>query len=360
MRRLLLPVALLLLIEPPAPPAAADILVIGGKAVRGTWREEGEEIVVNPYNSTNPSMTWNVERYPRSRVKLDKVRSSETPEEEYCRRAFAVREAGAAEHAELARWCMEAKLQGLAAREWERVLEADPANEEARKELGAREVKEVLRRNGRANPELGEMEKRYLEAESPVARRVLFQRMEREHDASLPVEFYERAWRSAHLPKGRTDDVALTLRSKEVKGKRGALYTMFVPTTYDPLRPTPLLVGLHGGGPGGKDGTEVTGSGPSAMNFYTGIASERGWLVACPTAVRAPWGAGENETWLEAMLDELALLYNVDLNRVYLTGHSMGGFGTWHWGPKWAERWAAIARPRRTSSRTETTSSTRN
>jgi dienelactone hydrolase len=35
--------------------------------------------------------------------------------------------------------------------------------------------------------------------------------------------------------------------------------------------------------------------------------------------------------------------YNVDLNRVYLTGHSMGGIGVWHLGPKLAEHWAAIA-----------------
>jgi len=153
----------------------------------------------------------------------------------------------------------------------------------------------------------------------------------------------ERACRSGRRPKARTDDVPLTLRSKTVKGPEGVLYTMFVPSTYDPLRPTPLLVGLHGGGQAGKDGKEVVGSGPSAMNFYTGIAEEHGWLVACPTAIQAPWNAEPNGPFLDAMLAELGFLYNVDLNRVYLTGHSMGGYGTWHWGPEWAERWGAIS-----------------
>jgi predicted esterase/HEAT repeat protein len=339
MRRLLALLVPALLL---APPALADLVPVGGRVVKGTWWEDGDQVVVNPYNSTNRAMTFGVERHPKARVNLEKVRPSETPEEEYCRRAFASRAGTADDHAALARWCEERKLKDLAAREWERVLECDPAHEGARKALGAAGLKEVLRRNGKANPALGDLLQQYLGAENPATRHVLLDRLKKEHDAALPIAYLERARRSGRLPRGRTDDVPLTLRSKEVKGKRGVLYTMFVPPSYDPLRPTPLLVGLHGGGAGGKDGSEVTGSGPSAMNFYTQIAEERGWLVACPSALRAPWSAKENEPFLEAMMDELFLLYNVDVNRVYLTGHSMGGFGSWYWGNEWAERWAAV------------------
>jgi predicted peptidase len=35
--------------------------------------------------------------------------------------------------------------------------------------------------------------------------------------------------------------------------------------------------------------------------------------------------------------------YTVDSDRMYLIGHSMGGFGTWWLGQKYAELWAAIA-----------------
>ena len=35
--------------------------------------------------------------------------------------------------------------------------------------------------------------------------------------------------------------------------------------------------------------------------------------------------------------------YNVDPDRTYLMGHSMGGFGTWWLGQKYADQWAAIA-----------------
>ncbi|HEU4396147.1 MAG TPA: HEAT repeat domain-containing protein [Planctomycetota bacterium] len=340
MRRLPLLLALGSLL---APPAFADAIPVGGRVVRGTWWEDGDQVVVNPYNSTNRAMTFGVERHPKARVAIDKIKPTETPEEEYCRRAFAIRAGKANEdHAALAKWCEEKKRKELAEREWEAVLEGEPANEAAKKALGASALKEVLRRNGKANPALGALYADYLAAENPATRHVLLDRMKKEHDCAYPIAYLERARRSGKRPKGRTDDVPLTLRSKEVKGKRGVLYTMFVPANYDPMRATPLLIGLHGGGAGGKDGTEVTGSGPAAMNFYTGIAEERGWLVACPTALRAMWHNEANEPFLEAMMDELFLLYNVDVNRVYLTGHSMGGFGSWHWGSKWAERWAAV------------------
>lgn len=137
--------------------AAADILIVGGLPVRCTWWEDGAEIVVNPYNSSNHAMTYGVERHPRSKVNLEKVRSTETPEEEYCRRAFEARGGTAADHAVLAKWCVEKKLKEPAAREWERVLENEPANEEARKALGGNALKEISRRNGKVNPALGDL-----------------------------------------------------------------------------------------------------------------------------------------------------------------------------------------------------------
>ena len=46
---------------------------------------------------------------------------------------------------------------------------------------------------------------------------------------------------------------------------------------------------------------------------------------------------------LLALLDEVEDKYAVDTHRVYLTGISMGGFGTWHLGLKYPEKFAAIA-----------------
>ena len=46
---------------------------------------------------------------------------------------------------------------------------------------------------------------------------------------------------------------------------------------------------------------------------------------------------------LNALLDEIIEKYNVDTDRVYLTGLSMGGFGSWALGCRNPERFAAIA-----------------
>ena len=43
------------------------------------------------------------------------------------------------------------------------------------------------------------------------------------------------------------------------------------------------------------------------------------------------------------VLDRVLSLYNIDPERVYLTGHSMGGGGTWIFGLRHAEKFAAIA-----------------
>jgi predicted peptidase len=43
------------------------------------------------------------------------------------------------------------------------------------------------------------------------------------------------------------------------------------------------------------------------------------------------------------LLDRILADYRVDPDRVYLTGLSMGGFGTWDWACQHADRFAAIA-----------------
>ncbi|HVG94608.1 MAG TPA: hypothetical protein VND21_09180, partial [Planctomycetota bacterium] len=117
----------------------------------------------------------------------------------------------------------------------------------------------------------------------------------------------------------------------------------FVPDAYDPVLTWPLLVGLHGGGPDGKDRDEVVGSGPSAMNFYRDLAAQHGVIVVCPTAQAAGWGLSVNEFLVRAVIAEVRLLYNVDVDRIHLTGHSMGGYGTWSLGPRMADLFATIS-----------------
>ncbi|HZN12550.1 MAG TPA: prolyl oligopeptidase family serine peptidase [Blastocatellia bacterium] len=132
-------------------------------------------------------------------------------------------------------------------------------------------------------------------------------------------------------------DVRWAYRS-EVDGELQP-YRFYVPTKYDPAKKYPLVVALHGMG----------GDENSYFTFYdNGVikreAEARGYLVACPKG-RGPasmyLGSAERD-----VLDVIAAMkrdYSVDPDRVYLTGHSMGGYGTWLLAANNPEIFAALA-----------------
>ena len=132
-------------------------------------------------------------------------------------------------------------------------------------------------------------------------------------------------------------------------------YGVYVPTTYDAVRPTPLVVALHG-----------LGSGVMYMMEYSNLvelAEQYGYLVATPMGYnergwygsRGPGNTSREPNAVPTNLGELseqdvmAVLaimkrdFNVDADRTYLIGQSMGGGGTWHIGIKYPEVWAALA-----------------
>jgi poly(3-hydroxybutyrate) depolymerase len=99
----------------------------------------------------------------------------------------------------------------------------------------------------------------------------------------------------------------------------------------DTTRPA-LVLSLHG-------------ASVEATNQANSYAPRPGVLIACPTN-RRPFGF-DWEDWgridaIESM-DEVIRRYNTDPARQYLTGHSMGGHGTWNIGALYPERFAAIA-----------------
>lgn len=101
----------------------------------------------------------------------------------------------------------------------------------------------------------------------------------------------------------------------------------------------PLLLFLHGAGERGSDLQAVRTQGlPHAL--LNGL--ELPFIVVAP---QCPL----NDTWdhhrfaLTALLDEIGAQYRVDPDRVYLTGLSMGGFGSFDLAQAFPERFAAIA-----------------
>jgi len=127
--------------------------------------------------------------------------------------------------------------------------------------------------------------------------------------------------------------------SRTVTKTLEAKYLLFLPADYDtdPTHRWPLLLFLHGAGERGSDLQKVTVHGPPK------IVQKQ---PAFPFIVVSPQ-CPIDETWSEdvilALLDEVLAHHRVDPSRVYLTGLSMGGYGTWSVGISHPERFAAIA-----------------
>ncbi|MEY4482786.1 MAG: hypothetical protein RL693_238 [Verrucomicrobiota bacterium] len=111
----------------------------------------------------------------------------------------------------------------------------------------------------------------------------------------------------------------------EVKLKVGYPFLLSLPEGYekDTSKKWPLLVFLHGAGERGDNLEKLKKHGPPKL-ISAGRKFEA--IVACPQAlplnVWNPYG-------VKALVDELKAKYRVDESRIYLTGISMGGFGTW-------------------------------
>lgn len=115
-------------------------------------------------------------------------------------------------------------------------------------------------------------------------------------------------------------------------------YLMFLPKNYVPTgTPSPLIVFLHGSGERGNDLEKVKAWGPPAMVEKN---PDFPFIVVSP---QCPDGQWWNTYLLKKMLDDVLANYNVDKSRVYLTGLSMGGFGTWELAMAFPGFFAAIA-----------------
>jgi predicted esterase len=116
-------------------------------------------------------------------------------------------------------------------------------------------------------------------------------------------------------------------------------YQMFVPSAYDKSKSFPLIIALHG--MGGDENSYFAAYGQGAFKVE---AEKHGYIVACPKGRKpASMYMGDAEKDVMDVIAEVRRDYNIDPDRIYLTGHSMGGFGTWSVAMNHFEVFAAIA-----------------
>ena len=127
-------------------------------------------------------------------------------------------------------------------------------------------------------------------------------------------------------------------------------YEYRIPENYDATKPTPLVVLLHGFGADGLTQDLLFG--------WSQLVDRFGFLYAYPDGTQNSmgkrfWNATEvccdeehtnvdDVAYIDAVIDDMAARFNVDAKRIYVTGHSNGGFMSHRYACDRANRVAAI------------------
>ncbi|MFC2030780.1 alpha/beta hydrolase-fold protein [Chloroflexota bacterium] len=122
-------------------------------------------------------------------------------------------------------------------------------------------------------------------------------------------------------------------------------YLVYLPDGYgdDPQENWPLILFLHGAGSQVNDSKFVMSYGLPAVLYQGEEPDEFPFIVITPQAFPGvPWWQGDTLAILGALLDEVQRTYHVDPGRVYLTGLSMGGYGSWWLATAYPDRFAAM------------------
>ena len=116
-------------------------------------------------------------------------------------------------------------------------------------------------------------------------------------------------------------------------------YLVTLPPDYakKPDEKWPLILFLHGSGERGTDLSLLKKQGPEG---YINSGHTLPFIVLSPQCPRRAWWTPVR---LEALLDEVAAKYRVDPKRIYVTGLSMGGYGTFDLAARFPTKFAAIA-----------------
>ncbi len=119
-------------------------------------------------------------------------------------------------------------------------------------------------------------------------------------------------------------------------------YAVYVPADWTPDRQWPVILFLHGAGERGDDGVLQTQVGlPGAIRMHVERFPAVVVIPQCRKNVW--WQEPAMESQALAALDAASKEFHGDASRTYLTGLSMGGYGTWSLAAKYPGRWAAVA-----------------
>lgn len=123
-------------------------------------------------------------------------------------------------------------------------------------------------------------------------------------------------------------------------------YLLRLPDSQYLTSPAPLIIGMHGYSD--SNGNFERNSG------LTRVATQKGYIVVYPKSPSLGWNAGgsyftrltggsDDISYILGIIEEMKQLYDIDENRIYLTGHSNGAFMAYHLAACVPSTFAAIA-----------------
>ena len=161
--------------------------------------------------------------------------------------------------------------------------------------------------------------------------------------------------RNAAGPPAKVDRVWAEKMTRPEISTEGLKYRIYIPHDIGYFEKVPLVLFLHGAGERGEDNAVQLVHGVPQLISYSMRKNEKAIIVApqCPEKLRwfeTPWGELEHPTAVQpsvtmakviALLKKMLADYPVDRSRVYVTGLSMGGYGTWDLAARHPELFAA-------------------
>jgi len=138
------------------------------------------------------------------------------------------------------------------------------------------------------------------------------------------------------LPPGQHPQVFEKTMTKTLSCR----YLLFLPEGYgEKQQHWPMILFLHGAGERGGYLKKVKIHGPPKI---VENRKDFPFIVVSPQCPRGDWWTEKVELLIN-LLDDIVARHDVDAERIYLTGLSMGGYGTWTLASAYPGRFAAIA-----------------
>ena len=144
---------------------------------------------------------------------------------------------------------------------------------------------------------------------------------------------------SPHLLAGQAVETGFLNRNVSVGG-RIYRYQVYIPPSYTSSQRWPVILFLHGGGERGDDGLLQTQVGRGAALRKNPARFPA--IVVFPQVPPDSFWAGTPARAAMAALDRTVEEFQTDSDRIYLTGLSIGGNGTWYLAYRHPTRFAAL------------------